>query len=79
MMIVPRSKRIVTPGSEGSRVMLQLKMAWADREEVSEGVKLRMNALLLSTPVRGVLSMLPVMVVGRDLLFAGFSYNAMIA
>lgn len=73
MVIVPRSKRMVTPGSGALRVMLQLRIAWAAREEVSVGVKERVNTVLLSTPVRGVLSMLPVMVDGRALLFAGFS------
>lgn len=61
--------------------MLQLKIACAESEELasSEGVNASVNTVLLSTPVRGVLSMLLVMVEGRALLLAGFSYSAMMA
>ena len=58
--------------------MLQLRMACAWSEEVDPlgvelGVKLRVNAVLASTPVRGVLSIVPVMVEGYDFRLAGCS------
>ena len=75
-MIVPRSKRIVTPGSRGLRVKLQLRAACAaslDPENV------RLKTVLLSTGVRGVLSMELKIFVGVVELFAGFSKSAKIA
>jgi len=75
-MIVARSKRIVTPGSRGLRIMLQLRAACAaslDPENV------RLKTVLLSTGVRGVLSMVLKMFVGGEELFAGFSKSAKIA
>jgi hypothetical protein len=73
---VPRSKRIVTPGSRELRVMLVLRAACAaslDPENV------RLKTVLLSTGVRGVLSMVPKTFVGAAELFAGFSKSAKIA
>ena len=75
-MIVPRSKRIVTPGSNELRVILQLREAWAASLEPEN---VRLKTVLLSTDVRGVLSIAPKIFVGAVALFAGFSKSAKIA
>jgi len=76
IMIVPRSKRIVTPGSMGLRVILQLRAAWAASLEPKN---VRLKTVLLSTGVNGVWSIALEIFVGAVELFAGFSNSAKIA
>lgn len=66
---------MVTPGFVGGTLMEQLRIAWACN--VLENV--RVNEVLESTPVRGVLSIEPLMDVGLLFWFEGCSYSAMIA
>jgi hypothetical protein len=58
---------MVQPSEEPSTLMEQERMACAERveEEAEEGVKLRVQEVLASTPVRGVLSMFPTTLVGK--------------
>lgn len=62
--------------------MLQLNTACAASvfgTEGESGEKVTMNAVLQSTPVNGVLSIVPVTFEGFAPLLAGCSYNARIA
>ena len=76
IVTVPRSKRIVTPGSRGLRVILQLRTACAASLDPGN---VRVKTVLLSTGVKGVLSMALEILVGAVKLFAGFSKSAKIA
>lgn len=69
MRMLPPRYRIVTPGLSEGREMPQLRIACAWRCSV----KLRIQEVHISTPVRGVLSIEPVMDVGRAPLLEGCS------
>jgi len=75
--MIPRSQRMVTPGSLDGRTMLQLRTACAERVEgaPSRSPNVSVNVVVLSTPVRRVLSIDPVTVEGLARLFAGLSYK----
>lgn len=73
ILMFPREKRIVTPGSIGLSVMLQVRIAWADRVDVGEGVKVSVNEVLLSTSVMWDLSIAALMLEGGVWLFEGLS------
>ena len=72
MRMFPLAYRMVTAGVGEEREMLQLRFAWALRCSVNVSVQ----DVHSSTPVRGVLSIEPVMDVGRAPLFEGCSYRA---
>ena len=76
MRMDPRSNRIVTPGSMELRVMLQLRDA-CTLSFAAE--KVRVKTVLLSTGVRGVLSIEPTTFVGLVCSLSGCSYRAKIA
>lgn len=76
MKIDPFSKRIITPGSYASKVMLQLRVACAASFAL-ENVKLKTEQL--STGVIGVMTMFPVIFVGAESSLEGFSKRARIA
>lgn len=73
ILMFPREKRIVTPGSIGLSVMLQVRIAWADRVDVGEGEKVSVNEVLLSTSVMWDLSIAALMLEGGVWLFEGLS------
>lgn len=73
ILMFPREKQIVTPGSIGLSVMLQVRIAWADRVDVGEGVKVSVNEVLLSTSVMWDLSIAALMLEGGVWLFEGLS------
>ena len=72
MRMFPLAYRMVTAGVGEEREMLQLRFAWALRCSVNVSVQ----DVHSSTPVRGVLSIEPVIDVGRAPLFEGCSYRA---
>lgn len=74
--MTPFSNRIVTPGDVGLMLMLQLRMACAER---LASLNVSVNAVFRSTLVMGVLSIAPLMLEGLVRLLEGCSYSAMIA
>ena len=73
IVIVPCSKRIVTPGCDVCMLLLQLRIACAGNSDV-ENVMIK--EVFVSTSVSGVLIIVPLTLDGLERLFLGFSYKA---